>query len=344
MSPNQAIRAHHAVPNRAGFGSPAWYKHAGVTVMKTNERIWIALMSLGLAVACGPTAEVASTEGDSEDDTGTAGDTSATNPNPTNPNPTQPDPDTSAGTSAATGDTTDEPPVDTGEATTDEPPPSDSCCEPHEAPGCNEEDVVDCVCAKEAFCCAFEWDENCVDIAVNVCEATCEDPPGTTDTGDTGSMGGDCEGIEQWEILPSEATYSGAWELGMSMVGEGEISVLNQMAGVEGSVLYEIDIPCNDTWYIWTRYWEQGADDSYFVTLDGEPMPAAIFEGDCTGGGQGYGWAALNWRDEGDPPCTYVEDPWAPQWDTGIHEFEFSFRESLAMGRILITNDETFVP
>ncbi|MCR9159968.1 MAG: hypothetical protein ACE37F_32495 [Nannocystaceae bacterium] len=40
----------------------------------------------------------------------------------------------------------------------------------------------------------------------------------------------------------------------------------------------------------------------------------------------------------------YVEDPWTPTWEAGTHTIEFSYRESLAMGRILITNDPAFVP
>jgi hypothetical protein len=43
-------------------------------------------------------------------------------------------------------------------------------------------------------------------------------------------------------------------------------------------------------------------------------------------------------------PCEYVENPWAPDWMAGVHQIEFSFREATAMGRILITNDQDYVP
>lgn len=173
-------------------------------------------------------------------------------------------------------------------------------------------------------------------------------------TGDTGSGGGSsestgpvstkCAEIVTFEMMPAQATLSGGWSLARSMVGEGEIASYDAKVG-GGSVLYEPDIPCDATWHIWARYWDNGNLDSYLATLDGQPAPAAIFEGDCTNGQANvYDWAQLNWRDEAAGACVYVEDPWTPQWDAGVHAIEFSFRESIAMGRILITNDPAFVP
>lgn len=305
--------------------------------MKPFDRSCLALAvtSLGLA-ACGPAVAVADTDIATEGTTGSSTDA----PNPTAPATTMPDP------SAGTGDVTGQPTSTTANPTTGVDSTtggeSDSCCEPHGAPGCNDEAVVDCVCAQEASCCAFEWEQTCVDLALGDCMATCDEPGTTGDTGTTTGVGSECTELIQIEMLPSDATYDGAWELGMSMVGEGEISV-NQSGG-PGSFLYEPDIPCDDTWYIWARAFDQGQNDSYYATLDGEPMPPAVFEGGCTGGGNGYTWAVLNWRDELDPPCVYVEDPWAPDWTAGPHQIEFSFRESAAMGRIVITNDQDFVP
>ncbi len=316
-------------------------------LMKLRDRSWVAVSTttLGLLVACGPSPGVGGTEGDSEGSTGAS--TSTTNPDPTRPTTTRPDP--SAGTNDVTGD-----PDTTSPPTTTTPPDdtttgagSEGCCEVHSTPGCTEEAVVDCVCAQEAFCCAFEWDQNCVDIAMADCMATCEEPPGTTTDepgtsgSTTGSMGA-CTEIVTFEMQPSEATYDGGWMLGMSMLGEGEISQYNMFGG--GSFTYEPDIPCDDTWYIWARARDSGSNDSYFATLDGEPMPEAIFEGDCTNGGDDYHWAVLNWRDQAAMACDYVENPWAPDWTAGVHQIQFSFREALAMGRILITNDQDYVP
>lgn len=304
--------------------------------MMMMERTRLALTTLCLAAACGPSAPGVG-GGGSSGDSGSSGEPSNTNPT----NPTLPDPDST--TTDPVPETTTGP--TTGPEDSTGTPEGDGCCEVHGSPGCNEPAVVDCVCETEASCCAFEWDDACVDLAMNECDAVCEDPGSTGEPPDTTTGVGEmCEDVVVIEMAPSDATYTGAWELGMSMVGEGEISVLNQAMGFEGSFMYEPDIPCNDTWYIWTRYWESGNDDSYFATIDGEPMPEAIFEGDCTGGGQGYDWTQLNWRDQGDPSCTYVEDPWAPQWDAGLHQIEFSYRESLAMGRIVITNDPAYVP
>ena len=318
--------------------------------MSLQHRPLIVLAALGLAIPACTSRPATEAEGESED-TGTGGSTSS--PDPTNPNPTLPgDDDTGVMTSDGTGEPTTGPAPTTGPSDTTEGGGGEGCCATSPEPGCDEPDVVDCVCAQEASCCAFEWSEVCVDLAMGKCEAVCEGPGGEstgddpTDTDDPPPPKGACEDIETFEMLPSEATHSGAWFQTMSMVGEGEISVYQGGGGGGGggSVLYEPDIPCADTWYIWVRYWEDGDADSYFATLDGEPNPEAIFEGDCTPGGDGYSWGVLNWRDQAANACEYVEDPWTPTWDAGVHEIEFSFRESFAMGRILLTNDPTLVP
>lgn len=170
---------------------------------------------------------------------------------------------------------------------------------------------------------------------------------GTTDVSTSSSTGpgGACQELLSIELAPADAELSGAWQLAMSMLGEGQIANLpNPMGDSDGSVIYSPDIPCDATWYIWARVIDQGSNDSYFATLDGEPMPPAIFEGDCTNQGNGYKWARLNWRDPMAPACMYVQDPWAPMWTAGVHAIEFSYRESPAIGRILVTNDPDLVP
>lgn len=303
--------------------------------MMMTDRALFTLTTLCLAAACGPTPGVGS---GSSGSSGSTGNPSPTNPNPTNPNPNPtPDPDTTAGTTS--GSTT-------GPDPTGGP---GSCCEASEMPGCDDPAIVDCVCELEPQCCAFGWGAGCVSLAQNDCDAVCDDPgtstgEPTTGSSSTGVPGADCDDVMQIEMMPDQAIYSGAWELGMSGLGEGQISVIGFGGNTDGSFIYEVDIPCNDTWYIWARYFDDGADDSYLAMLDGEPMPPAIFEGSCNGAGNGYDWARLNWRDQGDGPCVYIEDPWAPQWDAGLHQIEFSYRESPAMGRILLINDPDFVP
>lgn len=168
---------------------------------------------------------------------------------------------------------------------------------------------------------------------------------GSTSGGSTTGQGGACQDLMSFELVPADATLSGGWMLTMSMLGEGQVASLpNPMMNNMGSVLYSPDIPCDDTWYIWVRALDQGANDSYFCTLDGEPNPKPIFEGDCTNQGNSYKWARLNWRDPMAMACMYIEDPWAPMWSAGVHEIEFSYRESPAIGRILLTNDMNLVP
>jgi hypothetical protein len=225
-------------------------------------------------------------------------------------------------------------------------PGGSGCCEPHGGPGCNEPDVQTCVCKTLPECCVFEWDQPCVDAAMMDCDATCM----AVDTGDTGTA--DCE-LQQIELgAVADASLSGGWMAVNSTIKGGQEVAAISMGDTSGSVLFTVPIPCMDTWYVWVRFLDAGGADSYFVTLDAEPDPPAIFEGDCTQepfGTPEYGWRLLNWRDNSDPmnpgnPCEYLEDPWTADWDMGDHTVEFTFREAYALSRILVTNDPDFVP
>ena len=44
------------------------------------------------------------------------------------------------------------------------------CDEPHPGPFCDTEDVCECVCVFEPFCCIGDWDETCVFIATQICD------------------------------------------------------------------------------------------------------------------------------------------------------------------------------
>jgi hypothetical protein len=177
-------------------------------------------------------------------------------------------------------------------------------------------------------------------------DATASESDGGGTDGTTGETGGSgaCDRLVQIELDAAGATLSGGWQLATSMLGEGQIAALSS-GQFDGSVVWEPDIPCDDAWTIWVRYFEEGGDDSYYVTLDGQPDPAAVFEGDCTAAGEGWGWARLNWRDEATQgACEYTEDPWSPAWTAGTHAIEFSYRETIAIARIVVTNDEAFTP
>ena len=45
-------------------------------------------------------------------------------------------------------------------------------------PGCEDPELEACVCAADEFCCAEQWDDACVDVAVfGDCGAVCDDMP-----------------------------------------------------------------------------------------------------------------------------------------------------------------------
>lgn len=57
--------------------------------------------------------------------------------------------------------------------TIDEAPPGGDCCEPHPDVGCSVQEIEDCVCAIDAFCCNNSWDQICANEAVDDCGALC---------------------------------------------------------------------------------------------------------------------------------------------------------------------------
>ena len=257
--------------------------------------------------------------------------------------------------STMSGSTTTDPattdaPTDTSESesmtsptSTTGDPPGMGCCEPHAGPGCNEPDVQTCVCKTLPECCVFEWDQPCVDAAMMDCMATCMGVDTGNETGPS-----DCE-LQQIELAAAEATLTGDWYVTMSMIKGVEIAAVNPPG--DGSAAFTVPIPCMDTWHVWVRSIDAGSADSYFVTLDAEPDPPAIFEVDCTEEPfqAEYRWTQLNWRDNADPmnpgmPCEYVEDPWTADWDEGDHTIEFTFRDAYALSRVIVTNDPDFVP
>lgn len=82
----------------------------------------------------------------------------------------------------------------TDSADTTNPPPTGgtpvgSCCEEHPTPDCNPFSVSSCVCNERPYCCMFDWDASCVDVATNSCNGCGP----VEDSGTTGVVGeGDC--------------------------------------------------------------------------------------------------------------------------------------------------------
>lgn len=258
-------------------------------------------------------------------------------------------------TDATTTDPVTTEPADTSTGdpdTTGNPETTDGgmgCCDVHRTPGCDEDAVSACVCDAAPECCVFGWAENCVELAMGACEATCmsseESSAGPSEESSTGVPGGDCDETVQIELTAEDATLDG-WELVQSaFVEEGTVAgVIQGMGPPQGTVTWDLDIPCNDTFHVWVRGRNAGASDSYFARLDGGPDPAPIFELDCEGGDD-YSWQELNWRDpENGLPCVYVEDPWLADWDEGSHQVQLEYRESPGVSRLIVTNDDAFVP
>ncbi len=163
----------------------------------------------------------------------------------------------------------------------------------------------------------------------------------TTTTDTTTGMDTACAMDVSFEVLAVDATTADGWDPVMSMLGEGMIMAWDQQT-MDATISWDLDIPCDDTWHVWVRGIDQGQADSYFATVDGQPDPPPIFELDCTQGpNQGtYVWAELNYRDQADPACTYLFDPWTQDWLTGIHAFTLAYRESAAVSKLWITNTD----
>jgi hypothetical protein len=222
---------------------------------------------------------------------------------------------------------------------------SESCCEAHANPGCEEEAVAICVCKASPECCVFEWAPNCVELAMGDCAATCMGP-GESSGGEssTGEVGGACDEVVQLEYLAEDAVLDGGWSLVDSQSKPGTTVASLDFDNPTGSVTWD-EIPCDDDWHIWVRGFDFGSNDTFFARLDGGPDPAPIFEVDCTQGGEGYAWRELNWRDpEMGMACEYVEDPWIAASEAGAHQFQLEARDSPALARIIVTNDDAFVP
>jgi hypothetical protein len=105
-------------------------------------------------------------------------------------------------------------PLDCGEC------PSVSCCEAHDTPGCDDEEIEACVCVEDTYCCETEWDNTCVEhvesfecgecgglggCGNNLCEApeTCFNCP--QDCGQCAVCGDDvCDPLESCKLCPAD--------------------------------------------------------------------------------------------------------------------------------------------
>lgn len=156
-----------------------------------------------------------------------------------------------------------------------------------------------------------------------------------------------CARTHELVIHAEDADLTGDWTLESSEMGEGMYLYPNgnENAGYMGTATFTIDVPCADDWYVWTRYFDWGSQDSWYIRVDGEPgSKQAIFEGGCTATGNHWAWAAMNYRELDADGCDYLHDPWVQAWDAGEHTVEFEIRETSSISRIVVVNDPGFTP
>jgi hypothetical protein len=58
-------------------------------------------------------------------------------------------------------------------------PPVNDCCSASNLPGCVLPEIAACVCSIDPFCCAFRFDQNCVNLAQAACELSCHQEQGS---------------------------------------------------------------------------------------------------------------------------------------------------------------------
>jgi hypothetical protein len=168
---------------------------------------------------------------------------------------------------------------------------------------------------------------------------------GSTDEGHSGPR--PCASIHEIVVLAEDALLTGDWTLEMSELGEGMYAYPNgnELNGYGGTATFPVDVPCADEWYVWTRFYDWGMQDSWYIRVDGQPgAKEAIFEGDCTSGGNNWSWAVLNYREPTAPGCQYLHNPWIMDWDPGEHTVELEIRETASVARLIVVNDPNFTP
>lgn len=129
-----------------------------------------------------------------------------------------------------------------------------------------------------------------------------------------------------------------------SMLGEGQIAVIDP-SGSEptGTITFTVNLECGGPWYTWVRAYDNDTFDSFYAQIDGQPATPGIFEADCSSGGSTWRWSLLSYRTERQQICETTEELWTMNGND-VHALQFSFRESEALARILLTQDPFFTP
>ena len=178
---------------------PGYHSRAGVGTLegkKTNMGYVSTPLRAVLAVAvlaltgCPDVEQVDVTDGEDTGTSSTGGDGMMTNVTTQSTitatdsvgNTTDAGSDTTAAMDTTGADDDSTTGTDTGMGTSGDT----DCCTPHDSPSCDDKEIAECVCARSAFCCAFEWDAQCVEVAETECGG-CGMTEGTTDTTDDGA-------------------------------------------------------------------------------------------------------------------------------------------------------------
>lgn len=126
--------------------------------------------------------------------------------------------------------------------------PMDVCCEPSNQPGCAEDlELEACVCALDDFCCANEWDGQCVDAAQRACGLQCNVVPGGDCCTANGTPGCDEPPVQEcvcdldpyccnneWDgLCVSEAQYACGDECGLPPPNMGDCCMPQPAPGCE---------------------------------------------------------------------------------------------------------------
>jgi hypothetical protein len=153
--------------------------------------------------------------------------------------------------------------------------------------------------------------------------------------------------------LVADATVVAPMQTAMSMIGEG-LYAFSEIAEL-GTVTFDVDLPCDDTYYLWGRVWDADAGtgnndpDSYYVSIDGGNDQTWFYGCQTEGEGDGWSWQIMK-AGTLNANCNSAVDITA-SLPAGTVQVKLRNREvanfnddSAHVARILVTNDANYVP
>jgi hypothetical protein len=187
-------------------------------------------------------------------------------------------------------------------------------------------------------------------------DGTSDDGAGTSGDGggtsNTGDSSGPCQGFVSELVLVEDSTVTPPMQTAVSDMGEGTVA-FSEVAE-QGTVVFLVDLPCSDTYYVWGRVndfnpgtHESGDPDSYYLTVDtGQEL--TWFYGCGTAELPQWTWQPVHDGEFGaDCDASVILEI---DLDAGVHTIVVRNREDAwfdnfaAIARILVTNDYDYVP